>query len=259
MRTVTTVNAKAPSRERLPLKLALLFVGTFVVLLFVLVASTLVNTFTDSRRAADESEVQTPAITIDPKIQADLAKAMAFDAIPTATEVQNPFIDRASIGTNITVTGGSTNANAVTTNSPNAANSNAASGSRMASVTTVSPSGPGLMAPAVDNTKARYDDWFNRVRLGYSTGPESETLGVDDLVPVGYADGGDRPPEVILFSISLCKTFSYPVGTRFYNGTLREITPSEVVFAVDNGIRRKSYASSQPCTTDPSVGAGEEN
>lgn len=259
MRTVTTVNAKAPARERLPLKLALLFIGTFVVLLFVLVASTLVNTFTDSRRAADESEIQKPAITIDPKIQADLAKAMSFDAIPTATEVQNPFIDRANIGTNITVTGGSTTANAVAGNSPNAATGSVGSGSRMTSVTKISPNVPGMTLPAVDNTKARYEDWFNRVRLGYPTGPESETLGVDDLVPVGYADGGDRPPEVILFSISLCKTFSYPVGTRFYNGTLSEITPSEVVFAVDNGIRRKSYASSQPCNADPSVGAGEMN
>jgi hypothetical protein len=256
MRTVTTVNAKAPARERLPLKLALLFVGTFVVLLFVLVASTLVSTFTDSRRAADESEIQTPAITIDPKIQADLAKAMAFDAIPTATEVQNPFIDRANIGTNITVTGGSTVTNASTANSPTGA---PGIGSRMTSVTRVSPTGPNIMLPSVDNTKARYDDWFNRVRLGYPTGPESETLGVDDLVPVGYADGGDRPPEVILFSISLCKTFSYPVGTRFYNGTLSEINPGEVVFAVENGIRRKSYASSQPCNADPSVGAGEMN
>jgi hypothetical protein len=256
MRTVTTVNAKAPAGERLPLKLALLFVGTFVALLFVLVAWTLVSTFTDSRRAADEADVQTPAITIDPKIQADLAKAMAFDAIPTATEVQNPFIDRANIGTNITVTGGSAVTNASAANSPNAA---PVVGSRMTSVTRVSPTVPGMMLPVVYNTKARYDDWFNRVRLGYPTGPESETLGVDDLVPVGYADGGDRPPEVILFSISLCKTFSYPVGTRFYNGTLSEIKPSEVVFAVDNGIRRKSYASSQPCNADPSVGAGEMN
>jgi hypothetical protein len=256
MRTVSTVNAKPAARERLPLKLALLFVGTFVALLFVLVAWTLVSTFTDSHLAAAESDIQAPAITIDPKIQSDLAKAMAFDAIPTATEVQNPFIDRANIGTNITVTGGTTTtAGASSSVIPNAS----APGSRMTSVTRVSPTAPGMMLPAVDNTKARYEDWFNRVRLGYPTGPESETLGVDDLVPVGYADGGDRPLEVILFSISLCKTFSYPVGTRFYNGTLSEIKPDEVVFAVDNGIRRKSYASSQPCNADPSVGAGEEN
>jgi len=251
MKTVQTINSPSPFRERLMLKLALLFIGALVVVLFVNVAWTVVATFGESRVFAAQEDTTTPAITIDPKIQTDLAKAMSLDAIPAVADVQNPFVDRAGIGTNIISTVASTSTTASAGSS-----ANSPSPSRTTSVNGVSPM---TLGPEVDNTKARYDDWFNRLRSGYLAGPESETLGVDDLVPVGFADGGDRPVEVILFSLSLCKTFTYPVGTRFYNGTLSEIKPNEVVFSVPNGTRRKSYTEAHQCNANPSVGAGDMN
>jgi len=255
MQTVQTFKTRSTARERLGLKLALLFIGTFLGIFLIIVIWALFSNLVESRRTADESEVATPAFAIDPKIQTDLAKAMSLEAIPASTDVQNPFIDRAGIGTNITVTPATANASLNNT----AANPGTAASNPPANRTIVVPGsrtvGSNMIGPEVDNTKARYDDWLNRQRSGYLAGPESETLGIDDLVPVGYASGGDRGSEVILFSISLCKTFSYPVGTQFYNGTLSEIKPTEVVFAVPNGIRRKSYADQHPCGGNTSVGA----
>ena len=254
MQTVRTVNAKSPARERLGLKLTLLFVGSFLGVLLVFVVWTVFSNLVESRRNVDAAEVQTPPFTIDPKIESDLAKAMSFDAVPAAIEVQNPFIDRAEIGTNITVTASNANAAVNNASSPKAVNGGP---TRTVTVPGARPVASNIMAPETDNTKARYEDWINRQRAGYLAGPESETLGVDDLVPVGYADGGDRGVEVILYSISLCKTFSYPVGTQFFNGTLSAINTSEVVFAVQNGIRRKSYTVEQPCSSSNSpVGTG---
>ena len=255
MRTVRTDNTKSPARERLGLRLALLFVGTFLGVLLLIVIWTLFSNLIESRRAADAVEVQTPPFAIDPKIETDLAKAMSFDAIPASAEVQNPFVDRAEIGSNITVTPA---ANAAANNASKPAVATGGGGTRTISVPGVGTLGTNPMMPEVDNTKGRYEDWLNRQRLGYLAGPESETLGVDDLVPVGYADGGDRGLEVILFSISLCKSFSYPVGTQFYNGVLSEIKPQEVVFSVLNGIRRKSYSVQHPCSGNNSTGGGDQ-
>jgi hypothetical protein len=252
MRTVRTVQPGSATRERLGLKLPLLFVGTLLAVLLVIVVWALFSNLVAGRRAADEADIQAPVFAIDPKIQTDLAKAMSFDAIPASTDVQNPFIDRAGIGSNITVTLATANVDA--NNSVNLANG---TGSRVTSVPGIRPTVTNIVVPEVDNTKARYEDWINRQRSGYLAGPESETLGIDDLVPVGYADGGDRGPEVILFSISLCRTFSFPVGTQFYNGTLTEIKPAEVVFAVPNGIRRKSYSVEHPCGGNRTTGAGD--
>jgi len=257
MQTVQTVKTRSTLRERLGLKLALLFVGTFLGIFLIVVIWALFSNLVESRRTADESEVAMPAFAIDPKIQSDLTKAMSSDAIPASTDVQNPFIDRASIGTNITVTPATANVAANTP--PNAAGTASVPGTRTTVVPGVRSVGTTLIGPEVDNTKSRYEDWLNRQRSGYLAGPESETLGVDDLVPVGYADGGDRGAEVILFSISLCKTFSYPVGTQFYNGTLSEIKPNEVVFAVPNGIRRKSYADQHPCGGNTPAGVGYQD
>ena len=244
MPTVRTDNMKSPGSERFGLKLALLFIGTFLGVLLLIVVWTLFTNIVEGRRAAEQADVQTPPFAIDPRIESDLAKAMSFDAIPTSVEVQNPFVDRAEIGTNTPVT---TVANASVNNASKPAVANAG-GTRVVTVPGSRSIGASPVTPEVDNTKARYEDWLNRQRSGYLAGPESETLGVDDLVPVGFADGGDRGMEVILFSISLCKTFSYPVGTQFYNGVLSEIKPQEVVFDVPNGRRRKSYSAEQPCS-----------
>jgi len=246
MRTVRSFEPAASVRSRLSLKLALLFLGTFAAVLFLFVAWTLLTAIGDSRTASAEADLQAPVIAIDPKIQSELQKAIAFDAVPAAAEVQNPFVDRANIGTNL-----SANAPAAPATTANAATATTAGSSTSPSsrttITKVPPSGVKSLMPEPDNTKGRWEDWAYRASRGQPVGPEAEMLSIDDLVPVGYAGGGDRGVEVILYSLSLCRTFSLPAGTRLYNGVLSEINQFEVVFSNSEGIRRKSYSSADPC------------
>lgn len=250
MRTVRSLEPSIPMKDRLSVRLGLLFVGTFLIVFVVLAAWTMLGTISDRRQVAAQSEVAAPVIVIDPKIQTDLAKAMAFDAIPASAEVQNPFIDRAGIGSNVVVS-----------NSPAASQSGSSSttasgstgGGASQSQSSFAQVAPSVMVSTYD-VKARYDEWIERQRRGEVVGPESEVLGVEDLVPVGFASGGDRAEEVMLYSAALCRTFSFPAGTRLFDGWLNGFDQSEVVFTFQNGIRRKSYSITEPCRADSRLG-----
>ena len=100
MQAVRSIDPRIPIRDRLSMRLALLFVGTFLVILILLMAWTMFATIGDRAQAAAGSGVAAPVIVIDPKIQTDLAKALAFDGLPTGGEVLNPFLDRAGLGGN---------------------------------------------------------------------------------------------------------------------------------------------------------------
>ena len=246
-----------PMKDRLSTRLGLVFVATFLIVALLSIAGTMFGALGDQRQAENDPGAAAPVIVIDPKIRADLAKAISFDAIAPATEVKNPFFDRAGIGSNLTVTpttaasqiarpgeSGSTNTTTVAANGGNGG-------------------GTGLSTPGAASgydpsaLRARYDEWVYRQQRGEFVGSESETLAVEDLVPVGYASGGDRPDEVMLFSISLCRTFSFAVGTRFFNGMLNSFDQREVLFLFQNGIRSKSYSTAGECQTsaDPRVGS----
>ena len=245
MKTVRSTDQKASLSDRVSLKLALLFISSFLAVLVLIVGWTLLTAIGDSRDSAAEAEIQTPPIVIDPKIGSDLTKALSFDAIPAAAEVQNPFLDRANIGSNLTVTNSATPINASTTAN---ASTTGTGPSRMTTVTRVGPTSPGMTLADTGDTRTRWDEWAARANRGESVGPEAETLGIDDLVPVGYAGGGDRPVEVMLFSMSLCRTFSFPAGTRLFDGQIYQVDQNEVVFLNQNGLRRKSYATVDLCT-----------
>jgi hypothetical protein len=59
-------------------------------------------------------------------------------------------------------------------------------------------------------------------------------FAIDDLLPVGIVDGGNGQQEVLFYSEAVARTFSFPVGTRFFDGWLSEITPQGPVFAWDD-------------------------
>jgi len=244
-----------PLKDRLSMRLGLVFLGTFLIAAVLLIAGTMFGAISDERQASSDPGGAAPVIVIDPKIRADLAKAISFDAIPPATEVKNPFLDRDGIGSNLTVapaTAVSQNARpgeAAATNTTTVAASGGGTGSSGAST----PDATGYDPSAL---RARYDEWVFRQRRGEFVGSESETLAVEDLVPVGYASGGDRPDEVMLFSVSLCRTFSFPVGTRFFNGMLNSFDQREVLFLFQNGIRSKSYSSAGECQSGADSRAG---
>jgi hypothetical protein len=259
MQTVRSIEPTPAFRDRLSMRLALLFVGTVLAVLILLMAWTMFGTLADRREAAANADVGTPVIVIDPKIQTELAKALAFDALPGTAEVQNPFVDRANlagavVASTAATTSGQTSAGGATTANTAGSGGNSGAGGQNAA----SQGAGSLMAGAPDayNVRARYYDWLERKKRGEFVGPESEVLVVEDLVPVGYASGGDRPPEVMLFSFALCRTFSFAPGTTFYNGSLYGFDPAEVVFVFQNGLRRKSYSDTEPCqpNADPRMG-----
>jgi hypothetical protein len=106
------------------------------------------------------------------------------------------------------------------------------------------------------DVKARYKDWSDRPAAGEYAGPESEALAISDLVPVGFISGGTGYPEVMLYSLTLCRTFSFPAGTHFADGWMSSISQDEVVFTIDRIVRRKSFSRPEPCPAETkSVGA----
>jgi hypothetical protein len=256
MRSIRSLEPSIPVKDRLGMRLGLLFVGTFLGLAAVLMAWTMFATISDRRASAAELGTAAPAIVIDPKIQTDLAKAMAFDALAGDAEVLNPFIDRAGISKTVVPTasnaGQTTGSSSTTTTTPAATGTVSSSGGGGLQ-TLGSQTGSSSFVPVASSAKERYDDWLERQKKGESVVPEAEILGVDDLVPVGFASGGDRGAEVMLHSLALCRTFSFPAGTRLYDGWVNGFDQNEVVFTFLNGIRRKSYADVEPCRSNESV------
>jgi hypothetical protein len=237
---------KLPVKERASFRLATLFVGTFVGMVILLIASAVFGALADSQRANAEAEILPAPLVIDQKIQSDLSKAMSFDAEPPTIEVQNPFVDRAGLSGGQGITNGTVGPQQASTSSTTGVNPTAPAGSQPQSPTT--QSGVLQIGPAVvSDTRSRHDEWFKRLQAGEYVGPESETLAVEDLIPVGYTSGGNRSDEVMFFSQALCVTFSFPAGTRFYDGWLTSLDQNEVVFSFGNGIRRKSYSHAAPC------------
>ena len=243
-----------PLRERASTRLAILFGGTFVGVVAVLVLMAIFGAYTDSRRAEADAEVQPAQLVIDPKIETDLSKAMSFEAEPTVADVQNPFVDREGLA----------GAAASATAAVRASTSTPANGAKPNSITvggrqTVTGSGSTLPTAPVISNNERQDEWVKRATAGEYVGPEAETLSIDDLIPVGFSSGGETAQEVMLFSYSLCQTFSFPAGTKFYDGWLSSFTNDEVVFGFSNGIRRRSYSRPNTCSERNAqpVGAGD--
>ena len=260
MRAVNPGKPLVPMKDRLSARLGLLFVATFLVVTTFLIAGTMFGAIGDQRLADGDVTVTSPVIIIDPKIRADLARAISFDAIPPATEVQNPFVDRAGIGTNLVAAPVPAVSKAAGTNQSGSTTVSAmsATGSGTAGPTGIVQSGNNGFGIDSSSLKARHDEWLDRQRRGEFVGQESEVLAVEDLVPVGYASGGDRPDEVMLFSLTLCRTFNFPVGTRFLNGFLNGFDQREVVFTFQDGIRRKSYSTVEGCggSSGPGTASG---
>lgn len=250
MQSARSIHNPTPLLDRLSMRLALLFAVTFLGTLLVIGAWAVMGKIGERNQTANELTAQAPVIVIDPKIQSELAKALTFDATPAVTQVQNPFVDRANLANS---TAAAVAATAASVSKPNAGSSttnvsaNQSSGNMPGPLSSGFGSQLGAFGPAADNTKARYGDWLERQRRGEFVVPESEVLGVADLVPVGYASGGDRGAEVILMSLSLCRTFTFPAGTRLFDGILNGFDQREVIFIFQNGLRRKSYANEQVC------------
>ena len=259
MQSVESIPESKPLLDRLSTRLALLFAASFLGAMIVMGAWALLGMIAERQRAAQLS-TPPPTIVIDPKIHEELSKALAFDAIPASAQVQNPFVDRAGLsGSVATTTSSPARPNATSSATGSSPSKPGATSGSSTTVASGGHSGGGAeviyVAPPSDATKSRYEDWLARQKRGEFVVPESEVLGVEDLVPVGYATGGNRGAEVILLSLSLCRTFTFPAGTRFYDGMLNGFDQREVVFVFGNGVRRKSYLTEDACKPAQAPGA----
>lgn len=253
MQEVRSFTAGVPRRNRLAIKLALLFAATFLTVLLVAVLYELLASTGVSADAV--TEVQPAPITIDPKIQRDLAQVMAFDAIPGESDIKDPFFDRGGLSaaakTSAALAGQkSAPSTAVAAGGTSAAGAQTSGGG--ARTGTNAPGGSIQDVTSVDATRARYDNWSKSDIASQNERSVSEILLIDDLVPVGFASGGSGSDEVMLYSNALCRTFSFGVGTRFMDGWLNALSPFEAVFATNSTYRHKSFRRPEACATTAS-------
>lgn len=266
MPTSNASSPKLPLQKRLSFKLLLLFLGTFLVVFFVGAVYDVFSQFRDKSNAEATMAAQPEPIVIDPKLQSELAKVMSYDAEPNDVAVTDPFIDRTGISNSAMATGGrivATQASA----SGTAGSTAATTGGRITTGgTQVTTGGTSTLSPASESTKERYDAW-NKNRLYAQEIPPPGIFSVEDLVPVGVVSGGRGADEVMLLSLSLCQTVSYPVGTEFYDGYLTGMTREAVMFNLKKVMRTvtKSYTTAAPCenkqdsqvaTTEPEKSPG---
>ncbi|MEP7212298.1 MAG: hypothetical protein ABI791_04440 [Acidobacteriota bacterium] len=243
-----------PITDRVGPRLAVLFTAAFALVFLSGVVYQIFSAVVESRQADSDLVVQPAPIVIDPKIQTELTKAIAFDVMPDDVVVQDPFIDRGGITNTVSQFNGTSAARTATLTASGGAKAMNAIAPQ-GSLSRIVP-GTTVAAVAAVDAKTRYKKWEDRQTSGEFAGPESEALGVEDLVPVGFVSGGDGYPEVMLYSLALCRTFSFPAGTHFANGWMSSISQQEVVFTVDRMIRRKSFARPEPCADEnKNVGA----
>ena len=237
--------ATLPFKSRLSLKLAALFAATFLAVFLSGLAYDVFATMMENQQTEADSLAQPALKPIEPKIESDLAKVLALDLTPDAVEIKDPFSDRSGISGNVKTPVGATSGS-----KPQQATSAVAQGDSRSrpgnpaanSAAGIAPNNQGTSAtnPAVnyaaspEATNARIRARQERIRSGQDGGPESMTLSVEDLLPVGMVSGGNGETEVMLYSQALMQTFSFPVGTPFHDGWLVELRPDGVGFGVNN-------------------------
>ncbi len=245
-----TPAASLPFKDRLSWKLALLFIATFLAVFLSGLAYDVFATMWENQQTETDSRAQPALKPIEPKIENDLAKVLASAPIPDAVEIKDPFSDRNGISDNAQTRAAVAAASARLAQQPppSAQSSVAQNNPRNRPGTSAGPAtgnypnypGAGAAGPGVnyvaspEATNARIRARQEKMRLGQDGGPESTVLAIDDLLPVGMVSGGNGETEVMLYSQALQQTFSFPIGTPFYDGRLVELRPDGVGFANAN-------------------------
>ncbi len=245
-----TINSIAPAKlslkDRASFKLISLFIGTF---LAVFIGSTVIGAFTsllENQVAEAELTNQPAVVVIDPKIESNLSKVMSYDSASETVDIKDPFDDPSGLGNN-----GQTATNAGTTNQTNPTKSASVATTTLAknnpsknqTVNTKPNSNVGGVVinakndVVTEDTLTRILRREERLRLGQDGGSESAVFAIDDLLPVGMVGGGEGTDEVMFYSQSADRTFSFPVGTQFYDGWLTEIKSEGVVFSLNDQYR----------------------
>jgi hypothetical protein len=274
MNRVTTESAY---KSRNWLKLLLLFLATFLVILIGGLAMDILSSATSQNAQAVMQEQPAP-IVIDPKLESDLAKVLEVENEQNMADLKDPFLDRDGISRNENnLSGGSGGGGGGQTNGakPTTAGSGGQSGNTKPATTTSQKSSGGQSNPGgsqpsgavpkgveKQDTITRILKWDEDIRLGRPVPPINEIIAIEDFLPVGVVSGGNGQDEILLYSQSADRTFSYTVGTRFYDGWLSGIQKDGAVFGYYEN--RKTFLKSwvrsiQPRSATSSVVNGSLN
>jgi hypothetical protein len=231
-------SSPATLKNRLGLKLTALFAASFLTVFIGLLFWDLLLSTGEGVLVDAAASNQSAVTRIDPKIESDLAKVLESNDAQNTADIKNPFADQSGISDKFSITVSSTTATPANASStkpvnasavPNNPQKNQAQQNVAAKSVPNSASVNPLEARQMD-TKTRLQIREERIRLGEDGGPESVAFAVDDLLPVGVVSGGDGKEEVMFYSESACRVFSFPVGTQFYDGWFDSTRPEGVVF-----------------------------
>ncbi len=236
-----SISSALPFKDRLSLKFAALFATAFLAVFFGGLVYDVFATRSENQQTAADSLTQPALKPIEPKIESDLAKVLTLDSIPNTVEIKDPFLDRGGISSNVKTSVGTVSSTKPVPQQSSVAQGNSSNGPGTPgnSVLRIPPqNNPVMSAPATginyiaspEATNARIRVRQERIRLGQDGGPESEVLAIDDLLPVGVVSGGNGATEIMLYSQALMQTFSFPVGSRFFDGWLVDWRPEGVGF-----------------------------
>ncbi len=244
------VQASVPLTDRLDFRIATLF---FITFFLAFVGLWVMDVFAAyQERAAAESTMppESVPVVIDPKIQSDLARVLTLQSAPNVENLNDPFIDRANLSaTTAAGTVGQVTSTTVGGTQGTAPGAITAGGSGSTGGSTGSSSGGSATAEitALEATRLRYNNWIERARAGYVEDIDPRVFAIEDLLPVGLVDGGSGQQEVLFYSETAARTFSFPVGTMFHDGWLTELRPEGVVFSYGDTrrtVRMRSWARS---------------
>ncbi len=241
--------SSVPLAQQMGFKLLLLFVASFILSFLMLSIFGVYTAYTENREAEQNVVLVPKPIVIDPQMRERLARVLAYDdaTIETAS-VRDPFQDRAGLSGIAARQGPTVVSTTRTGTAPLAVMGSTTTTSTGTTSGGGSPAAPAVEMPtATEATRLRYNNWIERARAGYAEEIDPRVFAIEDLLPVGLVDGGNGQQEVLFYSETAARTFSFPVGTMFHDGWLTELRPEGVVFSygdIQRTVRMRSWARS---------------
>lgn len=187
-------------------------------------------------------------LVVDPNIEKELAKVLSYEvteASESGADLKNPFADRNNLSNAAARSYSSLPSRSqlgpATSGSQISGNTGGSSGGATrasgSSGSGGNASGAEEKIDIKEETMQALQRRDARIRAGYDAGPQSAAFFIDDLLPVGMVSGGSKAPEVIMYSISMERTYSFPAGAVFRDGWLATWRSDGVAFgdATRNG------------------------
>lgn len=258
MRPPNAPKARLGLFDRLSVKSLALFAATFLIAFLALWAYGVSTSYLESAIVESTMPQAPQPVVIDPNLRNELSQVMAMTS--TSAEqaaIKDPFNDRTgivglnavqrSVGGTVTTSGGSgsagTDGRSTTVAGVSGSTSGRSSGNSGGGGSSA-PVGPAITSS--EATKQRWVAYLGRAEMG-DIPLDPRIFAIDDLLPVGVVDGGNGQQEVLFYSEAAARTFSFPIGTMFYDGWLSELRPEGVVFASSDDrrvVRLRSWARS---------------